>query len=227
MFPGMNALALLVLCLVVWFPTVSHAQSEAASAPASDAPVLPPLVTAPEEPPEGEVIPGDRLARDAGPDLIVPRLILSPIVGGAAAAGGSILGFLLGLAASGCDLSEGCDDEVAVFSSAAFTGWVAGSLSVYGLGNLLNGMGTLWPTMLGGAVGMGLGVALLFATEGTTWYLTPLVPGLGAAIGYEISNASVRANLPPERDEFAGVQLLPVVSATPRGGFMGGLVGRF
>lgn len=223
----MRALAFLVLGLLVGAPTVSSAQSEPAPAPASDAPVLPPLVSAPEEPPEGELIPGDRLSRDAGPDLMVPRLILSPIVGGVAATGGAIVGFLLGVAAAGCDLSEGCDDELAVFAPAVLTGAVAGSLSVYGLGNVFNGMGTLLPTMLGGALGMGVGVAVLFASEGTAWYLTPLAPGLGAAIAYELSNASVRSGLPPERDEFAGVRLLPVVSATPRGGLMGGLVGRF
>lgn len=228
----MHSLALLVLCLLVSVPTISYAQSEQAPAPPADAPTLPPLVTAPGEPeepeeaPRGEIISGDRVYGDAPPDLVVPRMILSPLLGGVAASCGAVVGLVLGAVISDCSIFDGCDGFTLV-APMLLTGWLTGSLSVYGLGNVLNGMGTLWPTMVGGALGMGLGVALLFASEGAAWYLAPLAPGLGAAIGYELANASVRAQLPPERDVFAGVQLMPVVSATPHGGLLGGLVGRF
>ncbi|HEX8702412.1 MAG TPA: hypothetical protein VF815_26500 [Myxococcaceae bacterium] len=229
----MHSLALLVLCLLVGVPTVSYAQSEAAPPPPPDAPTLPPLVTAPEEPeepaeepPTGEIIPGERGYGDAPPDLVVPRMILSPALGGVAAGSGAIVGLILGAVISDCAIFDGCDGWPLV-APMLLTSWLTGSLTVYGMGRFLNGMGTLGPTMLGGALGTGLGVALLFASEGSAWYLAPLAPALAAAVAFEISNSFVRASLPPPRDIFAGIQVMPVVSATPAGGVLGGLVGRF
>jgi hypothetical protein len=229
----MHSPALLVLCLLVWVPTLGYAQSEEAPPPVSDAPTAPPLVTAPEEPeepeepPRGELFSRDRISAEASSDLFIPRMVLSPILGGVATSCGVVLGFIVGVVISECDLSDGDCDEVALWTPTILAGWATGSLAVYGMGNFLNGRGTLGPTMLGGALGMGLGIALLFATEGTAWYAAPLAPGLGAAIGYEIANSYVRSTQEPERDEFAGVQLMPVLGRTAEGGLLGGLAGRF
>src|SRR5262245_45723602 len=87
----MHSPALLVLCLLVWIPTVGYAQSEQPPPPPSDAPTLPPLVTAPEDPedaPPAEIIPRDYGAEQASADRRIPRLVLSPLLGGAATACG-------------------------------------------------------------------------------------------------------------------------------------------
>lgn len=225
----MHSLALLVLCLLVWVPTLSHAQSEQVPAPASDAPTLPPLVTAPEEPeepPRGELIPRRQASAEAGPDPFIPRLVLSPILGGVAASCGALLGLVLGVMADGCDLFDGGCNGVVLVAPTVVLGTLAGSLSVYGMGSFLNGQGNLGPTLLGGVLGMGAAVALVLASP-FTLYAAPLAVGLGATIGYELSNSSVRSNAVPERDQFAGVQVVPVFGRTPEGGILGGLAGRF
>jgi hypothetical protein len=226
----MHSLALLVLCLLVWAPTVSYAQSEQAPPPPADAPTLPPLVTAPEEPedaPEAEIIPREYGSARAPADLMIPRLVLSPILGGVATACGVVLGIIFSVAFLGCDISEDSCDDWAAFTPLLVGGWAAGSLTVYGMSSFLNGKGSLGPTLLGGALGLGLGVALLFASEGTAWYIAPLAPGLGAAIGYELSDYFERSSTEPKHEEFAGVQWRPVFGMTARGGVLGGLMGRF
>lgn len=224
----MHSPALLFLCLLLWGPAVGYAQAPGAPPPPVDAPTLPPLVTAPEEPeapPEEESFSGGRTHSDASSDLILPRMILSPLLGGAAAGGGAILGFILGAVLSSCAPFDGGCGPWALLVPTIGLGWAAGSFTVYGMGTFLEGQGTLGSTMVGGILGMGVGIAVIAVSQGTAWYAAPLAPGLGAAIAYEISNSYVRSL--PVRDEFAGIQLMPVLSTTREGGLLGGLAGRF
>ncbi len=226
----MNSPALLVLCLLVWVPTVSSAQSAEAPTQASDAPTLPPLVAAPgepEEPPRAELIPRRRVAEQGAPDLFVPRLLLSPILGGVGTTCGAVLGLILGIMIDGCaPFDGGCNDWALVVPTAVM-GWAAGSLSVYGMGSFLNGQGELWPTMLGGALGTGLSIAIVASGADYAWISAPLSPAIGAVVGYEISNSLQRSALEEDAEAGTVLQLMPVVGRTPEGGILGGLMGRF
>jgi hypothetical protein len=154
-------------------------------------------------------------------------LVLSPILGTATTAGGGVLGIIFSGLFLGCSITDGdsCSDWAA-YTPLLVGGWAAGSFTVYGIGSLLNGEGTLAPTLLGGAMGVAGGIGLLFVTQGAAVYALPLMPALGAAIGFELSDRYERS-LQSERDEFAGVQWMPVLSTTREGGLVGGLVGRF
>jgi len=176
----------------------------------------------------GETFSRERtLEKEPRSDLLIPRLLLGPVVGSAGTSGGAILGFILGAIVSGCAPFDGDCDPFALVVPAVGLGWIMGSLSVYGTGSLLNGEGTLWPTMLGGAVGMATGLGLLAAADGELWYAVPLSTALGALVAYELSNLLERSGTEPRQDGFAGLQLVPVVGRTPEGGILGGLVGRF
>ena len=128
---------------------------------------------------------------------------------------------------SDCSPFEGCGSEVLVLAPMALGGWAIGSVSVYGMGNWLNGRGNLAPTMIGGAVGTGVSLLLYAITHGEAVYAMPLPPAMGAAIGYELSNSHERSLLEQASTASEGLQLMPVVGRLPQGGILGGLVGRF
>lgn len=199
----------------------------------SDAPTLPPLVTAPDEPeapaepPAGETISRERTLGELPPDNLAPRLLLGPVVGSLGTSGGVILGFILGAIVSGCAPFDGECEPFALIVPGIGLGWIVGSVSVYATSSVFNGQGALWPTMLGGAAGMASGLAALSASGGEAWYAVPLLTAVGAMVGYEISNAFERSGRQPRRDALSGLQVLPVVGPTPEGGILGGLVGRF
>jgi hypothetical protein len=95
------------------------------------------------------------------------------------------------------------------------------------MGSFLHGQGRLLPTLLGTTLGMGLGIALFAASSGVAWFAPPLILGIGAVIGYELSH-SLQSSAPKEDEEAsAGLLLMPVVGRTPEGGLLGGLAGRF
>lgn len=231
--------ALLILCLLVGVPAVGYAQAEQVPAPPADAPTPPPLLTAPDEPeapeepqesgepPPGETISRERTFRELPPDNLVPRLLLNPLVGTVATSGGVILGVILGAVVTGCAPFDGECEPAALIATGLGVGWLMGSMSVYAIGSAFDGRGLLWPTLLGGAVGMGTGVGMLSASGGEAWYTVPMGLALGAMVAYEISNLFERSDARTERDEFAGLQVVPMVGRTPEGGLLGGLVGRF
>jgi hypothetical protein len=226
----MHALVRLCLLLLLWLPALAHGQSAEASPPASDAPTLPPLVSGPEEPeapPKGEIIPGRRASRKAASDLFVPRILLGPLLGGVAASCGAVLGLVLGVMISGCSPAEGDCNDWGFFAPAVVVGSATGSVGVYAMGNFLNGEGKLGPTMLGGALGMGLAILLVSVSEGQAWYAAPFAPAIGAVIGYEISNSYALSQVEPDPFASTGLKVMPMVSRTPEGGLLGGLVGRF
>jgi hypothetical protein len=226
----MHALVRLGLLLLLWLPALASAQPEQTPAPASDAPTLPPLVTAPPEPeapPKGELIPRRSAPAANGPDLFVPRILLSPLLGGLATSCGALVGLLLGLAVSPCNIFDGACNGYVLAIPTVLGGWAAGSLSVYGMGGFFGGQGRLGPTMIGGALGMGAAIALAVSVPEAGWVTVPLSPALGAVIGYEISHAQQKGALEQDEEPTAGLLLMPTLGRTPEGGILGGLAGRF
>ncbi|MBN1207614.1 MAG: hypothetical protein JXB05_22305 [Myxococcaceae bacterium] len=96
------------------------------------------------------------------------------------------------------------------------------------MGSLLNGRGRLGPTMIGGALGLALSTTFIAVTEeGDLWYAAALGPPIGALIGYELFTSHERSQREQDEEAYAGLQLMPVVGRLPKGGILGGLVGRF
>lgn len=232
----MNLLARLALFLVVGLPALGSAQ-------ASDAPASPPppLATAPPELPpaaqepappsfQGELIP--RQWQSPRPDYSVPRILAGTFLGTLAGAGGMVGGFLLGM-----ELEKDCNpfddvcssDEILVQTApAALATGLLSSLVVYGMGSALHGEGALSTTMVGGSVGTGLGLLLSVAAQSYAGILLiPPLAALGAAIAYELSDSAWEREHARARLGSTPLQWTPVVSITPGGGMLGGLVGRF
>jgi hypothetical protein len=227
----MRLLPRLVLGLLLVLPTLVHAQ-------AADAPVVspeastPPLVTAPPEsqapPSAGEIIP-HRMKQER-PNLVVPRVILGVLLGTAAATGGTVLGFLAGTQLTTCDVFDDiCNgSDLVVLAAPMLLGATAFStLTVYGLGSLLKGRGTLFSTLVGSVAGAGLGLVLLGTAGYAGLALMPPLAAIGALIAYEISDSSWEPEPSQALSASSPFQLIPVLGVTPGGGVLGGLTGRF
>jgi hypothetical protein len=225
-------LALLLLMLSVLLPIQALAQTP------------PPLVPAPtqEEPsPSGEEYPefeeepqDERIPREwARPEssgLKVSRIMLELLGGATLGIVGGVPGAALAVGAAFCD---GCGSTGGFLAGVAlsFAGLTVGSaLGIKALGSLLDGEGrflsTLAGSSLGGLAGLGLGMIIGFAAGSELWFIPVLAgPIVGGIIAYESSHADSlqkhSAEPPPE------VSVIPVFSVSPRGGIIGGLVGRF
>ncbi|MDY7227354.1 hypothetical protein [Hyalangium rubrum] len=201
----------------------------------ADAPTPPPLVTAPLEPqpqapaPRGEIIPRRQVSGPEKADLMIPRVLLSTVLGSVASAGGVLGGGLVGLGLSQCAAFEGDCNEPAMVVPMLLGAWGLSSLTVYGIGSVLNGEGGLLPTFLGGAVGTGMGAIFLVTDNGPTplWLLALAGPAIGAIVGFEFSHASFEPALPQTLHDRSSIQVVPVLGMTPSGGVLGGLSGRF
>jgi hypothetical protein len=211
--------------LVVGLPTLVNAQT-ATPPPLLTAP--PESTEAPQEPappqPQGELI--SREWKSERPNLRVPRILAGALLGTAAATGGVVGGFLLGLQlAKNCDPFDdvcGSGELFAIVAPAALGGAALSSLTVYGMGSLLHGEGALSTTLLGAFAGAGIGVALCWVSSAALLLFPPLIAA-GAVIAYELSDAAW------EEARLGGSQawVTPVVVAMPGGGVLGGLMGRF
>jgi hypothetical protein len=200
-----------------------------------DAPVAaPPLVPAPEvvEPEPEPVLPGPPAAPAVEKEEAVhpaPRVLLETLAGGAGSATGGLLGGIVGLVVSDCAIVAGDCSAAALF---ALSGIVLGSAaSTYLAGRLMNGRGGFLGTLIGSAVGTGAGLLLLASNAGGdgTVGLSALLalPAVGAVGGYELSGLMddpARFSMTVTHE---APTLVPVIGTTPRGGFMGGLSGRF
>jgi hypothetical protein len=181
----------------------------------------------PEAPPHEELVPQRPVTEHEAPEYPAPRFLLNSVVGSAATIGGAAVGGALLIIFSDCSPFEGLCSEELTLAPMILGGWAASSVSVYGMGNWLNGRGNLMPTMIGGAVGTGVSILIYVTSRGEAIYAMMPLPAIGAAIGYELSNAHERAQLEQARPVGVGLQLMPVVGRTPEGGILGGLVGRF
>ncbi len=207
------------------------------AAPPEDAPVTdptpPPLVTAPaEQPPTPPIRRGFspwRKPRGEEPSgYFVPRLLLGSILGTATGAGGGTLGYFFGDQFGDCNLFDGpCRDPFPIIVATLVGVGTFSSLTVYGVGSVFEGRGDFLYTLLGGAVGTGVGVLMVGAAGYGGILLMPPLAAIGALIAFEVTHSqhwSEPARAPLTR---AGLQLVPVMGVTPGGGVLGGLTGRF
>ena len=233
----------LVLCLTLLVSSLGSAQTEEEEwspyTPTQPAPVLPPpLVPAdppvapapPEEPessesaePRGEIIP--REFRPNGPrtESTALRLVGGPFAGIIGSFGGAMAGAIIGGvvllpfcvgALQDRDPNSGCLAGLVALSSIGATLGATGT--VYLVGEMFGGRGRFLPALLGGLVGTTLGAVSGTVSQNTLVLVLGLGIGpiIGAVVGYEVSHS-----LEPS--------VVPIISATPRGGFLGGLAVRF
>jgi hypothetical protein len=236
----MNLLARIALLLMVGGPALGKAQSGEALVPPAQASTPPPLITAPPEPspePQEPAPPpsqGETLSlqwKRPRPDYFAARIVTGTLLGGLAGTGGLVGGLYIGLLLVDCNsFGDACSDNefAAQAAPALLAAGALSSLVVYGMGNVLSGEGGLLPTMLGGFVGTGLGVAVSFAVRDYAALVAiPLLSAVGALIAYEVSDSFWEREQAKARLGSSRLQWTPVVSVTPAGGVLGGLIGRF
>ncbi len=233
----------LLCCLLLPLQGLAQAQpsGEAPLAPVTPPPLLPaPGAPEPEEAPdapedsedqpEGEIIPSEERGstRSGSSSARIPVQLLLGTVGGVV---GFIPGAIMGLE-SLC-FNESCSGDanrLYLGLGLALLGMTAGSsIAIHQVGYWLGGHGRFWPTVGGVVLGMlgGIlvGVAVGSATDGTGLLLTFLGPPVGGVIAYELSHSGGRSLDTEWRPLEPRVS--PLLTVSPRGGFIGGLVGRF
>ncbi|MBN1210190.1 MAG: hypothetical protein JXB05_35390 [Myxococcaceae bacterium] len=234
--------ALLLLCLML--PLQGLAQTSPPEMEQAPSVTPPPLVPAPPEPQapadsprhgsneegQGELIPREWPVAKA-PSPTAPRLLVEFLGGSLGGTLGVIPGgiiFLSNLCIDSC--SNGSESGALLGLGLAFAGVAVGTgAGVYTAGGLMGGHGRFLPTAAGAALGTLAGVLVggaLAEDGGEASLLAVLLsPVLGGIIGYESSNS------PPVPQRYASraprPQVVPLVTATPGGGFIGGLAGRF
>lgn len=160
--------------------------------------------------------------------------ILEFLGGGIAAAGLGVVGtaVLLGTLGAAC-AGEGCA-IAALYLGGGLGAIIGAPVGVILTGALLGregGIGmTLFGYMVGGTVGI-LGYRGLSAGHGNgngAILLMLSMPLIGAVVGYEFSHAAnVSGAAPAQPLRRRSAHWTPVAGVTPRGGFVGGLAGRF
>ncbi len=232
----MSSLRLVVLLLCV-VPLQGLAQESKPEGAAPAYPTPPPLVPAPGEPEEATEASGEEPAGEPPQGEIIPREPRrDQWIGGRVALellGGSLIGFvglLPGAYLSIRGISSESSDQfftgLAVMAVGLSTG---ASLGVVGAGGLVGVEGRFLPTFAGAGLGMGAGLLLALTigpTVGEIAFIPMLAaPIIGAIVGYEFSHARALATEPAPTE--TAPQVMPLVTVTPRGGILGGLVGRF
>jgi hypothetical protein len=172
----------------------------------------------------------------------VERVLLELLGGAVGGVGGALVGGLataaLLAAAGGCeDAGPGCGLAILVITVPSIA--IGTSLGVTTFGRFLDGEGRFSSTMVGLAIGVGAALLAAVVTTSEQVLLVGLVAGplIGAVVGYELSHAHViesRKKSPKkqqqEQDIFSertAPQWSPMLGVTARGGFVGGLSGRF
>jgi hypothetical protein len=123
--------------------------------------------------------------------------------------------------------SSGCIVSFLALASAGAT--VGATGCIYMTGRVLGGRGQGLGTLLGALVGTTLGaVSGTVSANNVVLFLgLGIGPILGAVVGYEVSHSLTDPTAEPPGRRRTGLSVLPVLSATPGGGLMGGLAGRF
>jgi hypothetical protein len=192
----------------------------------------PPLVSAPDAPeelPQGELIPNDGDST-RGSGSRATRIPVGILLGTVAGAVGAIPGTLLVFETICFDSCSGDPAGVYVGLVLAVGGLIgASALGIDLVGDAMGGQGRFWATALGtvlGALGGLIAGGAVAATAGAAGLIPAILgPAVGGVIAYEISHSSVI-------DEAAAAsasrpRLVPLVSVSPGGGVIGGLAGRF
>jgi hypothetical protein len=185
--------------------------------------------------PRGEIIPRESVPGATTGGRAV-RLVAAPFGGVIGSFGGAMAGAIVSSfvllpfcldALRNPEANTGCIVGFAAFGALGAT---AGSTAcVYWIGRALGGQGRLLPTILGSLVGVTMGAVSGTVSSDELVLILGLGIGpiIGAIVGYEISHSVEESSTEPTSRRRPGFEVLPVVSATPRGGLMGGLVGRF
>lgn len=247
----------LVLCLTLLLPSLGYAQTPDEwtpyTPPAAETAPPPPLVPAPplpqpqppshplpsqdseEEVPEGEIIPRDLAARRAASTQTALRLIVTPWSGAITGMMGIIIGSVptaliaLPFCAGTRDLGENPSCAIAVSTGLGVTYSVGVTMGVMLVGKVLGGEGdgvlTFLSALAGAAVGAGIGIAS--QSTGALILGMSIGPLIGAGAGYEISHTLYTQPPEPGLQARSGFRVVPLVGATPGGGILGGLAGRF
>jgi hypothetical protein len=201
----------------------------------------PPLVATPDEV-EPEAAPASE-EEDApqppesrgGAGPVVGRFLLGSLSGLLGTFMGGIAGAVMGGGAENCQIVQdggGTTGDCVLGGVGALLGISTGSaLGVYSTGNLLHGRGRFLHTFLGGAAGvisgLLLAVALPTAPDDSprNALLVLGMPTLGSLVGYELSHQFSGPSL--QLQTAPAPSVVPALGLTPRGGFVGGLSGRF
>lgn len=213
---------MLSLCLLT--ASVSFAQSS-------------PAVETPSElaAPKGELFPYHyKYETEDSPALVFPRVVAEVFGGVLGGVGMGLVGFLAGLSALedvSCSSGEVCLATLLVITVPAV--FVGIPLGVEYAGESVGGQGDFLPSLAGTLVGTGAGALFGLSQDGGGYLAVGLIVGpvLGAVIGYEISHAlnvgrsSYQARAGGSVAQ--GLRVAPLIGATPRGGFLGGLSGSF
>jgi len=147
------------------------------------------------------------------------RLLSETAFGGLGVLGGWYAGSMIGSALCTEPVNPGAGACISEF----VYGGIAGAALVLPLGvwlggNIAHGTGSLVSTYLGGLVGAAAG-GLLLGVGGNNGALIAIgvaLPLLGSIIGYETSTAGMQYSMNGE-----GTRLQPLLSVSPRGGFVG------
>jgi hypothetical protein len=243
MYAGQMLFHRIVLSLALFTASVSSAQApeDGPLAGARDtASLLAPVAPQPEmqEPgqavPEGESIPSRyRPENEAPPDHLLPRVLVEAVGGVLGGAVMGLAGFLTGAPALrnvSCTSGEVCIAPlVLIMIPAAFVGI---PVSVQHFAEPWGGRGEFLPALGGSLLGTGAGFISGLSSGSTGGLIASLIIGpiTGAILGYEISHAlnKRRASAAGAMSSAkAGPRVVPVIGATPRGGFLGGFAGSF
>ncbi|MFL5344819.1 MAG: hypothetical protein ACJ8AT_08495 [Hyalangium sp.] len=250
------SLSRLVLCLTLLGSSLGFAQTPEEwtpyAPPANEGTTPPPLVPAnpPSEPPPPSEAPppstppapppprGESIRHpvsgttEAGQTAL--RLVVDPWAGSITGMMGLVIGVvpsaIIGLPF--CLGTQGterpaCAIAVSTGLGLSYTAGVA--LGIYFVGGVMDGRGEGLPTFLGALAGATVGAGIGVSTQDTPALFLGLAVGplLGAVLGYEFSHANAAPPDKPALQSRSGFRVMPMASATPRGGFLGGLCGQF
>lgn len=185
------------------------------------------------ESPAGELIPYHYKPEKEPPnEPILARVLVEAFGGVLGGVGLGLVGLVAGVSAlEDIDCSGGgeiCAATVLVITIPAV--FVGIPLGVQKAGQSAGGRGEFLPALGGTLLGTAVGAMYGLTSNGSGDLALGLIVGpvVGAILGYEISDALARRGMPMARStSHSGPSVAPVVGATPRGGFLGGLAGRF
>lgn len=222
MYAGQMLFHRIVLSLALFMASISSAQTpeEGPLAGARDTALLPtPVAPQPEMQEPGDPIHWRIFAEASG-----------GVLGGAVMGLAGIFTVAPALSKVNCTPGEVCIVPVlSIMVPAAFVGV---PISVQHFAEPFGGRGEFLPTLGGSLLGTGVGFISGLSSGNLGVLIASLIlgPVTGAIVGYEISHAlnqrrAIAAGAVSSAN--AGFRMVPVISATPRGGLLWGLAGSF
>jgi hypothetical protein len=232
----------MLCCLLLPLQGLAQAppEEEVILGPVTSPPLLPapgapePEDLKPEEPtdvPAGEIIPPPENTRRGAPSTAASRVPVGILLGTVGGALGAIPGTIIGGEALCIESCIGQDDNVYLGLVLALGGLFGGTaFTITQVGSWLDGQGSFWPTVAGVVLGSlgGLMVGAAIAAAAGAAGAVPMIlgPAVGGVIAYEISDSSNRSAA-ADTDAREPRIILPMMTVSPRGGFIGGLAGTF